>query len=79
MAHCKACDYTYYRARGLGSDRGLKAEKLERPSPQKYELFAIPKQTIALERENAILIRALDFPCNACILFHKWGRSVFAC
>ena len=42
MAHFKSCDYTYYRARGLGSDRGPKAEKLERPSPQKYKLFAIP-------------------------------------
>ena len=39
MAHCKACNN---RAHGLGSDRGPKAEKLERPSPQKYELFAIP-------------------------------------
>ena len=46
MAHCKACDYTYYRARGLGSDRGPKAEKLERPSPQKYELFAIPSSNV---------------------------------
>ena len=60
MAHCKACNYTYYRARGLGSDRGPKAEKLERPSPQKYELFAIPTPYLVLARRVADIVNVGD-------------------